>query len=140
MHSTLTDDASAIDWGRLAFVFKMAPLGERDPLKLKEAFLNSGVRCFVWCEGEIIGAGRAITDGVSYAAIFDVVVLPAYQGKGIGKQIMRFLAERSRAPNILLHATPGKEEFYRKLGFRRMKTAMGRFADPEKQLRYGYIE
>jgi aralkylamine N-acetyltransferase len=140
MNPKLTDDVSAIDWDRLAFVFKMAPLGERDPAKLREAFLNSGVRCFVWHEEELIGAGRAITDGVAYAAIFDVVVLPAYQGKGIGKQIMLFLGERSKAANIILHATPGKEEFYRKLGFRRMKTAMGRFADPEKQLRYGYIE
>src|SRR5258708_4973276 len=97
MNPKLTDDASAIDWDRLALVFKMAPLGERDPAKLKETFTNSAVRCFVWHEGELIGAGRAITDHVAYAAIFDVVVLPAYQGKGIGKQIMKFLGERSKA-------------------------------------------
>ena len=140
MKLSFTDDASVIDWDRLSFIFKMAPLGKRDPAKLREIFMNSGIRCFAWHEEELIGAGRAITDSIAYAAIFDVVLLPAYQGKGIGKQIMMFLVERSKAANIILHAVPGKEEFYRKLGYRRMKTAMGRFANPEKLCQLGYLE
>ncbi|HXB02047.1 MAG TPA: GNAT family N-acetyltransferase [Opitutaceae bacterium] len=140
MNTVLNDDISAIDWDQLAFIFKMAPLGERVPAKLKETFINSGVRCFAWHGEDLIGAGRAITDSIAYAVIFDVVLLPAYQGRGIGKQIMMFLAERSKAANVLLHSVPGKEEFYRKLGYRRMKTSMGRFANPEKQCQLGYIE
>jgi len=140
MDATFTEDLSAIDWVRLARVFELAPLGVRDPVKLRETFTNSSVRCFAWHEGELIGAGRAISDGIAYAAIFDVVLLPEYQGKGIGRQIMTFLAERSKAGNIILHSVPGKEEFYRKLGFCRMKTAMGRFANPERQRLFGYIE
>ena len=137
---TLTDNIDAIDWERLALIFKRAPLGNRDPAGLREVFGNSGVRCFVWDQQELIGAGRAITDGVRYAVIFDVVLLPEYQGRGIGKQIMAFLAERSKAPNILLHAVPGKEAFYQKLGFRKMTTAMGRFENPAAQRQWGYIE
>jgi ribosomal protein S18 acetylase RimI-like enzyme len=87
-----------------------------------------------------MGAGRALTDGVRFAVIFDVVVLPEYQGRGIGKQIMAFLAERSKAPNILLHAVHGKEGFYRKLGYRKMTTAMARFENPDAQRQRGYIE
>lgn len=140
MIATLTDDPNAIDWERLAFVFKRAPLGERAPARLKQTFENSTVRCFAWDDRELIGAGRAISDGIAYAAIFDVVLLPAYQGKGIGRQIMTFLAERSKAANIVLPAVPGKEEFYRKLGYRRMKTAMACFANPERQAELGYSE
>jgi|SRR5579859_4317409 len=88
----------------------------------------------------LIGAGRAITDGIRYAVIFDVVVLPEYQKRGIGKQIMEYLIRYSKAANVLLHAVPGREEFYSKLGFRRMKTAMARFKDPEIQRERGYIE
>ena len=88
----------------------------------------------------MIGAGRALTDGIRFAVIFDVVVLPEYQGRGIGKQIMTFLVERSKAPNILLHAVAGKEGFYQKLGFRKMTTAMARFENPEAQRERGYIE
>ena len=96
MIARLTDDPTVIDWERLALVFKIAPLGERVPAKLKQAFENSTVRCFAWHDDELIGAGRAISDGIAYAAIFDVVLLPVYQGKGIGRQIMTFLAERSK--------------------------------------------
>jgi ribosomal protein S18 acetylase RimI-like enzyme len=140
MGAAFTEDLSAIDWVKLARIFELAPLGVRDPGKLRETFTNSSVRCFAWHEGELIGAGRAITDGIAYAAIFDVVLLPEYQGKGIGRQMMTFLAERSKAGNIILHSVPGKEEFYRKLGYCMMKTAMGRFANPEKQRLLGYIE
>jgi aralkylamine N-acetyltransferase len=140
MGAAFTEDLSAIDWVKLARIFELAPLGVRDPGKLRETFTNSSARCFVWHEGELIGAGRAITDGIAYAAIFDVVLLPEYQGKGIGRQMMTFLAERSKAGNIILHSVPGKEEFYRKLGYCMMKTAMGRFANPEKQRLLGYIE
>lgn len=140
MNLRLTDDPSAIDWERLAVIFKLAPLDERDPAFLRETFMKSGVRCFAWDGKELIGAGRAITDGLSFATIFDMVVLPADQGKGVGKQIVKDLIETSKAANIVLHAAPGKEEFYGKLGFRRMKTAMGLFANPEKRRAMGYIE
>jgi ribosomal protein S18 acetylase RimI-like enzyme len=136
----LSDDITTVDWNHLAAVFERAPLGKRDPETLRETFQNSGVKCFALDDGLLIGAGRAITDWVKYAVIFDVVVLPEYQGKGIGKRIMKYLAERSKAKNILLHTVLGKEGFYEKLGYRRMKTAMGLFADPETKQQQGYIE
>ena len=53
---------------------------------------------------------------------------------------MHFLAERSKAPAFLLYAAPGRKGFYAKLGYRRMKTAMAKFANPEAQEKAGYIE
>ena len=140
MDATLTDDPDAVDWDQLSLIFKRAPLGDRDAAGLREVFTNSGVRCFAWHDGALIGAGRAITDGARYAVIFDVVLLPEYQGKGIGRQMMRHLAEKSKARNVLLHSVPGKEGFYQKLGYRRMRTAMGLFANPEAQHKGGYID
>jgi aralkylamine N-acetyltransferase len=140
MSIEFTEDAEAIDWERLAVVFQRAPLGSRDPVKLREVFQNSPIRCFVWDGGELMGAGRAITDGVRYSVIFDVVLLPEYQGRGIGKRIMKFLADRSKASSVLLYAVPGKEGFYSKLGYRKMKTAMAKFPNPETQHENGYIE
>jgi ribosomal protein S18 acetylase RimI-like enzyme len=135
-----TDDPGTVDWRKLSDVFKRTPLGNRDPGKLHEVFENSPIRCFVWDAGELIGAGRAITDGVRYSVIFDVVLLPEYQGRGIGRQIMGFLADRSKATAILLFAVPGREGFYTKLGYRKMKTAMAKFPNPEIQQQSGYIE
>lgn len=140
MEAVITSDVAQIDWDRLALIFERAPLGDRDPLVLQQAFTNSGVRCFGWIDQELIGAGRAITDGIRYAVIFDVVVLPEYQRRGVGKQMMGYLIAHSGAENILLHSVPGKEEYYSKLGFRKMKTAMARFKNPEPQQMQGYID
>ena len=127
MSILFTEDKETIDWEQLSVVCQRAPLGNRDPVQLRETFQNSAIRCFVRDGKELFGAGRAITDGVRYSVIFDVVLLPEYQGRGIGKQIMNFLAERSKAP--------GREGFYAKLGYRKMKTAMAKFANPEAQAR-----
>jgi ribosomal protein S18 acetylase RimI-like enzyme len=135
-----TEGTETINWEQLSGVFQRAPLGNRDPVKLRETFQNSPIRCFVWDDKELIGAGRAITDGVRYSVIFDVVLLPEYQGRGIGKQIMSFLTDRSKAMAVLLHAVPGREGFYAKLGYRKMKTAMAKFPNPEMQQKAGYIE
>ena len=140
MSLAFTEDTEVINWEQLAVVFRRAPLGNRDPVKLRETFQNSPIRCFVWDGKELVGAGRAITDGVRYSVIFDVVLLPEYQGRGIGKQIMSFLTDRSKAAAVLLHAVPGKEGFYAKLGYRKMKTAMAKFPNPEAQEKTGYIE
>ena len=110
---------------------------------MREAFFNSQIRCFVWDAGELVGAGRALTDGVCHTMIFDVVLLPEYQGRGLGREIMKFLADRSTAPHILLYAAPGKAGFYSKLGYRKMKTAMTKYYDPEmdrRHLQLGYVE
>jgi len=40
---------------------------------------------------------------------------------------------------IILYAVPGKEPFYRKFGFMRMKTAMGIFENPQQQVERGYL-
>jgi predicted N-acetyltransferase YhbS len=68
--------------------------------------------------------------------IFDVVLLPEYQGKGLGKEIMKFLADRTNAPKVLLYVAPGKEGFYSKLGYREMKAVMIKYSIPELEQRH----
>ncbi|MDD3534584.1 MAG: GNAT family N-acetyltransferase [Candidatus Cloacimonetes bacterium] len=73
---------------------------------------------------EIIGMGRAISDGVSDAYIQDVTVLERYRGQGIGKALIRkligYLQER-KIQWIGLISEPGYQGFYRSLGFGEMK-------------------
>lgn len=137
---TFSEDCARVNWVRLAEIFRKAPLADREPARLKQVFQQSTVCCFVWDGDNLIAAGRAISDRISYAAIFDVVVAPEFQKRGIGTELMRYLMRATGAANIILHSVPGKEPFYAKLGFRRMKTAMARFSNPELQQRSGYIE
>jgi ribosomal protein S18 acetylase RimI-like enzyme len=78
--------------------------------------------CFVgaFCGAEMIGMGRAVSDGVSDAYIQDVVVLKKFRRTGIGNKIIEkiigFLQSR-RIGWIGLIAEPGTQQFYQRLGF-----------------------
>ena len=88
--------------------------------------LVAGSFCFVGAfrGREMIGMGRAVSDGVSDAYIQDVTVLREYRGLGLGARIVEritgFLRER-RIGWIGLIAEPGTQEFYRGLGFEVME-------------------
>src|SRR5512134_1157604 len=119
------DSLENMDWNELSHLYLIAPLGQKDPADLKVSFSNSMFKCFVYDSGKLIGAGRALADGVDCSYICDVAVHPDYQGQGLGKQIVTKLVEFSKDHRkIILYAAVGKEPFYLKLGFRRMATAM----------------
>jgi ribosomal protein S18 acetylase RimI-like enzyme len=133
------DDIS-IDWNELSNLYKIAPLGNKNPDDLKMAFSNSMYKCFVYDGDKLIGVGRAIADGVDVSYLCDVAVHPEYQRCGIGKQIVRKLLEFSEGYNkILLFASVGKEPFYSKLGFDKMTTAMAIFKNRVRVLEMGLI-
>jgi ribosomal protein S18 acetylase RimI-like enzyme len=129
-----------VDWEELSALYLVAPLGQKDPSDLKIAFGNSMFKCFVYDSGRLIAAGRALADGRDCSYICDVAVHPSHQGLGIGKQVVSRLVEFSRDhKKIILYAARGKEPFYRKLGFKRMTTAMAIFKNEAQALENGVI-
>ncbi len=98
----LKDKNQNIDWDETVVVFERAPLGKRrrEPEKLKRAFESSYAVVYVFDTDKLIGMGRALCDGEYQAAIYDMVVLPEYQGKGIGKEIVGRLCEQLPVENI----------------------------------------
>lgn len=134
-HST-----DGIDWEELSALYRAAPLGEKEPLQLQKVFSNSMFQCFVYEHSKLVAAGRALADGADCSYICDIAVLPSHQGTGLGKQIVRNLVEVSRGhKKIILYAVPGKELFYKKFGFMRMKTAMAIFENQQQQVERGYV-
>lgn len=132
-----TDD---VDWNELSALYRIAPLGDKSPADLRTTFGNSRYVFFVYEHSRLIGAGRALADGVDCAYLCDIAVHPDYQGSGLGKAIVERLRERAAGHRkIILYANPGKEGFYRKLGFKRMNTAMAIFADEAGALRTGVV-
>lgn len=135
-----TDSLEQIDWAELARLYAAAPLGRKDPDKLKTVFTNSMFRCFVRERGALVGVGRALADGEDCSYICDVAVLPSHQGMGLGKSIVQRLVELSRGHRkIILYAVPGKESFYHKLGFKPMNTAMAIFEEEASAIARGYV-
>lgn len=137
----LSTDIDSVAWIELARVFELAPLEKkRDPAQLEIAFRNSDLRVFAFDGDELIAAGRALSDGIWRAAIYDVVVLPEYQGQGIGSQLIRHLVQSAKVDVIMLYAAPGKENYYARFGFRRMTTAMAIMPDEQEARAKGLIE
>jgi ribosomal protein S18 acetylase RimI-like enzyme len=128
------------DWDELSALYRLAPLGNKKPSDLKTAFSNSMFRVFIYDSGKLVGAGRALADGVDCSYICDVALLPSHQGRGLGKEMIAKLVELSNGhTKIILYAVPGKEPLYRKVGFKRMTTAMAIFEDQTRALEQGYL-
>ena len=72
-----------------------------------------------WDNDSLIGMARALSDEVRWATIIDVLVHPNYRGKSIGRQLIEKLLEHKEMQVRTVYlATPDKEEFYDKLGFK----------------------
>ena len=72
-------------------------------------------------DGErLVGFGRVVSDGLLHAMIYEMIVLPVSQGRGIGAQILHILIQRCLEANIRdiqLFCAHGKRGFYEKFGF-----------------------
>ena len=135
-----SEGMTAADWEELSNLYRIAPLGEKKPADLQLVFSNSMFKCFVYDAGNLIAAGRAVADGKDCSYICDIAVHPGHQGAGLGKEIVASLVGLSQGhKKIILYAVAGKEPFYRKLGFRRMLTAMAIFRNQEQALQSGLI-
>lgn len=97
----------------------------RRPLrKVKKAVQNSFLVVSMWeqrgASRRLIGFSRATSDHAFNATIWDVVVHPEFQSKGMGKALMKFMIRKLRSEdisNITLFADPHVVDFYRNLGF-----------------------
>lgn len=140
MELKLIFDSLDIEWQQVVDVLKIVGMGYHTPEIHQKAFENSYAVVFVFDGSEMIGFGRALSDGAYQAAIYDVAVMPSHQGKGIGKLIVEKLIEQCPNCNYILYASPGKELFYQKMNFSKMKTGMALFRDAERKRERGFID
>lgn len=80
-------------------------------------------------DGQAVGMVRIVTDGGYIAVIVDMIVLPEYQGQGIGKvlmqRVMDYLNNKVQDGEriyVSLTAAEGKENFYKPFGFMELPT------------------
>ena len=140
MDVELKFDCAGVDWTFVSATLRRVGMASRDPALHQQAFEASAVVVFAYADGQPVGFGRAISDGAYQAAVYEMAVVPEFQKQGIGAQIMRAILDRLPGCNVILYASPGKEDFYRKLGFRLMKTGMARFQRPDAMAQIGFTE
>ena len=86
---------------------------------LKKCLANSDVIVSLWVGNEIVGFGRALTDGIYRGVLWDIVIDQNYQGKGFGKLIVENLLSSKKIKNTkkLYLMTTNKKLFYSQLDF-----------------------
>lgn len=97
----------------------------RRPLKkikiaLDNSFLIACIFCYNNSQKKLIGFARATSDSSFNATIWDVVIHPEFQGKGLGKALINQIIKQLRyydISTITLFADPQVIKFYNHLGF-----------------------
>lgn len=87
---------------------------------LERALKNSWLTVAAYDGDTLVGFGRVVTDHVMHAMIYDMIVMPARQGQGIGAMILHRLVDRCHEHginDIQLFCAKGKRTFYEKNGF-----------------------
>ncbi len=88
----------------------------KSPIDIVQAFDNSYY--VVARDGnKLIGFARAISDRYYYTNIFDVIVSPKYQKKGIGRAMLELIKDEFQGTYFYLTSTEGNQNFYKKCGF-----------------------
>ena len=87
---------------------------------LKKCLANSDVVISLWVENEIVGFGRALTDGIYRGVLWDIVIDQNHQGKGFGTLIIKNLLSSRKIKNTkkLYLMTTNKKLFYSQLDFK----------------------
>jgi ribosomal protein S18 acetylase RimI-like enzyme len=92
-------------------------LGGREGDKVRRAFENSTVVCFAMDGPRLVGAARALSDHEYHATVYDVVVHPEYQRRGLGSRLMGEMLALLPVWRVLLVADGDAKRFYQRLGF-----------------------
>ena len=106
------------------YLYDAVGWGSYDEKVSEKALANTMYSVSVYDDDKIIGYGRIIGDEICFLYIHDVMVIPKYQNKKVGSQIMNKLLEKVNLikrenpyVRVYLGASKGKEKFYERFGF-----------------------
>ena len=91
----------------------------RNKQQLCKMLFNSTVVVSLWHHNKLIGFGRATSDLVFRAVLWDVVIDSKHQGLGMGKLIIDAILKNKNIRSVekIYLMTTNSSEFYKQLGF-----------------------
>ncbi len=91
---------------------------------LKNCLANSDVIISLWVGKEIVGFGRALTDGIYRGVLWDIVIDKNHQNKGFGTLILKNLLSSKKIKNTkkVYLMTTNKKLFYSQFDFAEVTT------------------
>jgi N-acetylglutamate synthase-like GNAT family acetyltransferase len=94
----------------------------RSRQSLRKMLNGSQAAVSAWQDGELIAFGRASSDGIYRAVLWDVVVDSNHQGQGLGRRIVETLLQAPALRHVerTYLMTTNSSGFYSQLGFEPM--------------------
>ena len=80
-------------------------------------FINSTLVVSAWDNDLLVGCVRVLSDKMFRSVIYDLAVLPEYQGNGIGKELVKRCREQYHNSEWLVGTTTERASFYESIGF-----------------------
>jgi predicted N-acetyltransferase YhbS len=116
-----------IDLDEMIELYVDSTLGERRPVedrrRMGRMLEEANLVITAW-EGEVlVGISRSITDWVYCTYLSDLAVRAAYQGQGIGRELIRLTREATPQASVILLAAPKAVDYYPKIGMTRHDSA-----------------
>jgi ribosomal protein S18 acetylase RimI-like enzyme len=107
-------DDHDVDLDQLTVLFNAVGWERRtaDRDRLAQLVRGSMFVVSAWEGDRLVGFARAISDGAANAYISTVAVLPEYQKRGIGREIVRRLVAGRDHLQFVLHANANAYPFY----------------------------
>ena len=92
---------------------------QRSFLDLRRMLRGSTVVVSLWRGKRLVGFGRATSDRIHRAVLWDVVVAGDLQGRGLGRRVVEALLAAPKVRNVerVYLMTTNSAGFYRQLGF-----------------------
>ena len=114
----LSDDPTKVNVTRTHQLLSETYWGVRRPRSVVEAMLKTSL-CFTLAEdSNQIGFARCVTDAITFSWIADIIIEPAYRGKGLGKWMLDCIVEHPKiAPTQKVLQTRDAHAYYEKFGF-----------------------
>jgi GNAT superfamily N-acetyltransferase len=116
----LDDDPTRIDLAEVhRFLAEESYWAMGRPLEIQDRLVREARRMVGLYHGDRqIGFTRAVSDGIVFAYLADVYVLPEYRGRGLGTALVRFSVEEGPLAHLIwtLH-TLDAHGLYEKCGF-----------------------
>ena len=134
------DNCEEVDFEEVNHILNFYGLSDLDTPTQEKVFRNSYVTVFLRYKDKIVGVGRAISDGITHASIYNIAVRDEYRGQGIGKVIVDEILKRVEGCNVTLYTSPKHIGLYEHWGFKRLKTAYVIFHDETHYKEAGFIE
>ena len=107
---------------KLQVLFNQNTLWAKDRTisQIQKMLSNSNVIITLWSKNNLVGFGRATTDEVYRAVLWDIVVSKEVQRVGLGKVIVEELLKDKKINSVekVYLMTTDSQDFYKQLGFK----------------------